>query len=125
MAPCYLFYFVEHCLMTKGNYLGEFEQIVLLAVARLGDEAYGVSIRQEIEGTGGRPVSIGAVYATLDRLEHKRLLTSSIGEATPVRGGRPKRFFRILPGGQESLLGARRTLDRLWDGLELEPDEGL
>ena len=110
--------------MKKGTYLGEFEQIVLLAVARLGDEAYGTSVRQEIEGTAGRPVSIGAVYATLDRLEHKRLLTSSMGESTPVRGGRPKRFFQLLPAGQASLLGARSTLDRLWDGLDLEPDGG-
>ena len=110
--------------MTKGNYLGEFEQVVLLAVGRLGEEAYGMSIRQEIEATARRPVSIGAVYATLDRLEQKNLLTSSTGEATPVRGGRPKRFFTLLPSAQASLLAARQTMDRLWDGLELGSDEG-
>lgn len=106
--------------MTKGDYLGEFEQIVLLATARLEDEAYGMSIRREIEETGGRPVSIGAVYATLDRLERKGFLTSGVGPATPVRGGRPKRFFRLLPEGRRTLLGTRRTFERLWDGLELE-----
>lgn len=106
--------------MTKGDYLGEFEQIVLLATARLGDDAYGMSIRREIEETGGRPTSIGAVYATLDRLEHKGLLESATGPATPVRGGRPKRFFRLKPAGKRALVGTRRTFERLWDGLELE-----
>ena len=109
--------------MAKGDYLGEFEQLVLLAVARLGDAGYGMSIRREIEGRAGRPVSIGAVYATLDRLEDKGLLTSGIGEATPVRGGRPKRFFTIERAGEVALLRVRGTMDRMWEGLELDPEK--
>ncbi|NNF29386.1 MAG: PadR family transcriptional regulator [Gemmatimonadetes bacterium] len=105
--------------MTKGNYLGEFEQVVLLATARLGENAYGMSIRREIEEKTSRNVSIGAVYATLDRLQGKALLESRMGAVTPQRGGRPKRFFRLSPAGTAALLGARRTMDRLWDGLEL------
>ncbi len=108
--------------MSKGNYLGEFEQVVLLATARLADEAYGMSIRREIEEATGRKSSIGAIYATLDRLEAKTFLESRMGEATPKRGGRPKRYFRLSPAGTRALLASRRTMDRLWDGLELEPE---
>ena len=108
--------------MTKRSYLGEFEQIVLLAAARLEDEAYGMSIRREIEETTGRPVSIGAVYATLDRLAEKQLLASSRGEATPVRGGKPKRYFTLRPEARRALLSTRRVFERLWDGLELETE---
>lgn len=110
--------------MAKRLYLGEFEQVVLLAVARLGEGAYGVSIRKEIQEVAGRSTSIGAVYATLDRLEDKGLLASAVGEATPTRGGRSKRYFQLLPNGREALLRARLTLDHLWDGLELGGEEG-
>jgi DNA-binding PadR family transcriptional regulator len=109
--------------MTKGNYLGEFEQVVLLAAARLAGDAYGMSIRREIQEQTGRDVSIGAVYATLDRLKSKSLLEASMGNATPQRGGRPKKFFRLTPSGTEALLASRRHMDRLWDGLELEAEE--
>ena len=105
--------------MTKGSYLGEFEQVVLLATARLGEDAYGMSIRREIEDKTGRKVSIGAVYATLDRLEGKSFLESRMGGVTPRRGGRPKRFFHLSSAGKEALLSVRRSMDRLWDGLEL------
>lgn len=105
--------------MTKGNYLGEFEQVVLLATARLGEDAYGMSIRREIEEKTSRKVSIGAIYATLERLQGKALLESRMGEVTPRRGGRPKKFFRLSSAGREALLSARRSMDRLWDGLEL------
>ena len=79
--------------------LGEFEYLLLTAAARLGDEAYGVSIRQEIESTTGRNCSIGALYTTLDRLETKGLLKTWMGEATAVRGGRPKRMVKVTAKG--------------------------
>ena len=111
--------------MTARGYLGEFEQIVMLAVARLDEEGYGMSIRREIERTAGRPVSIGAVYATLERLEAKGLVSTAVGESTPVRGGRPKRFYTVQPAGRRALLLSRRALDRMWDGLDWELDEGV
>jgi len=77
----------------RGAYLGEFEQVVLLALVRLGDGAYGLRIRREIETRTSREVSIGAVYATLDRLESQGLVLSSLGDPTPERGGRPSEFL--------------------------------
>lgn len=94
------------------------EQQVLLAVWRLGEEAYGVPVREELEDVAGRSVSAGAVYATLIRLEKKGWLRSSMGDPTPERGGKAKRFFRITPGGRAAVREARRVLQRLWDGLE-------
>jgi PadR family transcriptional regulator PadR len=79
--------------------LGEFEYLMLTAVARLGDEAYGVAIRQEIEDATGRPCSIGALYTTLDRLEAKGFIKTWMGDPTPQRGGRPKRMVRISAKG--------------------------
>ena len=105
--------------MSRGEHLGEFEQMVLLAVARLGEEGYGVTVRQEIEGRTGREVAVGAVYATLDRLEGKGMLASFEGEPTGERGGRARRHFRLLPGGAEALRASRRMLDAMWDGVEL------
>ena len=104
--------------------LGEFEQLVLLAVARLEDRGYGVSLRRELEERAGRRCSLGAVYATLDRLEAKGYVSSREGEPTAERGGRAKRLFRLEPLGVQVLLNARSTLDRMWDGLELEPKGG-
>lgn len=103
--------------MSRG--LGEFEQLVLLAVARLGDEGYGVTLRQEIERRTGRSPAIGAVYATLERLEAKGCVSSYDGEATPVRGGRARRHYRLEPAGIDALRAARRDLDRMWDGVDL------
>lgn len=101
------------------------EQQVLLAVWRLGEEAYGVPVRDELERTAGRQVSAGAVYTTLVRLEKKGWLGSSMGDPTPERGGKAKRYFRITDDGIESLRAARAVMDRLWDGLELaDPVEG-
>ena len=105
--------------MAKGDFLGEFEQIVLLAVARLAGRGYGVSIRREIEDRTGREVSVGAVYATLDRLEQKGLLASWEGDPTPTRGGRAKRHFRVLPAGARALEDTRRMLGRMWEGVDL------
>jgi DNA-binding PadR family transcriptional regulator len=79
--------------------LGEFEYLMLTAVARLEEGAYGVTIRQEIEDATGRPCSLGALYTTLDRLEAKGLIKTSMGEPTPQRGGRPKRMVRLTPKG--------------------------
>ena len=106
--------------MSKGKYLGEFETLVLVALLRLGDEAYGVRVRQEIEKQSSRAVSIGAVYATLGRLETKRYISSRIGEPTAARGGRAKRFFRITKGGSRALNLSISTLNRMVDGLSVE-----
>lgn len=105
--------------MGKGSFLGEFEQVVLLAVRRLNDQGYGMSIRREIEQRTGRAVSIGAIYATLERLEKKRYLTSWEGDSTPVRGGRSRRHFRLRPEGGDALLRSQSMIDRMWDGVEI------
>jgi len=106
--------------MGKGEFLGEFEQVVLLAVARLRGDGYGVSIRQEIERRTGREVTVGSVYATLARLEEKGFVASLEGDPTPRRGGRARRLFRLLPGGAEALRATRGMIDSLWDGLDLD-----
>jgi len=106
--------------MGKGAFLGEFEQIVLLSVARLGDQGYGVTVRREIERRTGRDVTIGAVYATLSRLEEKKFASSYEGEAEPRRGGRARRHFRIEPAGVRALRGSRGMLDAMWDGLDFD-----
>jgi len=108
--------------VSRNDYLGEFEQIVLLTVARLGDEGYGMAIRQEIEDRVQRSVAIGSVYAALDRMERKGLLRSGVGDPTPVRGGRAKRFYSLLPPGMEALQRSRELLDGLWKGLVLDPE---
>src|SRR5579864_2751968 len=105
--------------MAKGDYLGEFEQIVLLALLRLRDNAYGMTIRREIEKRTGREVSIGAVYATLDRLEQKGYVSSRQGEATPERGGRAKRFFKIEAAGESGLCESQSLLAKMRRGLAL------
>jgi PadR family transcriptional regulator PadR len=105
--------------MSSRDYLGEFEHIVLLALIRLGDRAYGVSVRQEIATCIGRDVSVGAIYATLDRLEAKGYVASSMGEPTAKRGGRPKRFFRVTVKGMSALNRARRALISMSKGLKV------
>lgn len=97
--------------------LGHFEEPVLLTVLRLGEKAYGASIRQEVERASGRSVSIGAVYATLDRLERKGLISSWQGEGTSERGNRPKRHFKIEGAGVQALNDARMLRSRLRDGV--------
>ncbi len=106
--------------MSRNDFLGEFEHIVLLAVARLGEVAYGMAIRQEIEDRADRPVAIGSVYAALDRMERKGYLGSDVGDPTPVRGGRAKRFYKLEAPGAEALCRSREVLDGLWDGLEID-----
>lgn len=104
--------------MARRHTLGELEQIVLLAIVRLGDEAYGVPIRLEIEKRAGRSLTIGALYRTLDRLEGKGYVTSWFGDPTPERGGRSKRYFKVLPVGRRALLASRNALDAMWKGLK-------
>lgn len=125
-----MFYIVDikfnRCLETRRkavmgeqkDYLGNFEEIVLLAVLRLGEQAYGAKIRQTVTEATDRDVSIGAVYATLDRLERKGYLKSWQGEATPERGGRAKRYFRVEGAGVQALSGTATARSRLTEGLD-------
>ncbi|SRR6266542_3458979 len=100
-----------------ADVLGAFEQAVLLAVIRLGDEAYGRAILKEVEARLGREVAPGAVHATLDRLEKKRLVTSRVGTGTPVRAGRARRYYRLQASGLVALNDARAAVESLWRGL--------
>ena len=104
--------------MSKGDLLGAFEQLVLLAVARLKGEGYGVTLRKEIAARTGRDVSIGSVYSTLDRLESKGLLTSVESAPSPVRGGRARRLFKVEEAGMRALWESRRMIDAMWDGVD-------
>ena len=108
--------------MTERSYLGEFELMILLAVIHLGDEAYGVPISRELEAHRGRDVSVGSVYAALERLEAKGLVASTLGDPTPERGGKAKRYFRVTREGLRQVHDTRRVLIRLWQGL---PDPKL
>ena len=98
----------------RGDRLGEFEELTLLAVAGLGPGAYGVAVQQLLEKETRRDVSMGAVYAALERMERKGFLDSSLGEATPERGGKRKRVFAITTLGQRTLREVRRTREALW-----------
>jgi len=103
--------------MAKGESLGEFEHLVLLAILRLREDAYGMRVRREIAERTGRDVTIGAVYATLDRLEAKGLVTSKMGEPTAERGGRAKRSFHLTGEGVEALNRAQENLLSMLDGI--------
>jgi PadR family transcriptional regulator, regulatory protein PadR len=105
--------------MTRGAYLGDLEEIVLLAVARLEPHAYGMSIRREIDEQSGRQVAIGAVYATLERLEDKGYVRLGSAPASAGRDGRPRRFFTITASGGKALEDAAHVRHRLWTGLRL------
>jgi PadR family transcriptional regulator PadR len=100
-------------------HLGEFEQLVLLAVLRLADNAYGVPIRREIEKRADRKVTVGALYSTLDRLESKGYVSSWFAGPTAERGGRSRRYFRVEPKGIEALALAKDMFDRMWKGVRL------
>lgn len=101
----------------KGTYLGEFEEVVLLAVAILAGDAYGASITNEIEQQMGRSVNLGAVHAALHRLEEKGLLSSRLGGATSERGGRSKRFFTVTMAGTKALDNIREIRNRMWSAI--------
>ena len=104
--------------MTDVTYLGELEQIVLLAVMRLGDGAYATPVLDEIESQAGRRIARGALYTALDRLETKGCLRSRLGEPLPERGGRARRYFTVTPAAVRSLKESRLALLRLWRGIE-------
>jgi len=117
----YFFAIIE--VMNSRSYLGEFELMLLLAVIHLGDEAYGVPISRQLEASRGRDVSVGSVYAALERLEAKGLVVSSLGDPTPERGGKAKRYFRITKEGLRQVHETRRVLTKLWQVLpELKLD---
>lgn len=97
--------------------LGEFEQVILLAIVHLGEGAYGTAIRREIEARGGREVAVGALYTALERLERKGYVTSSMSAPTAQRGGRARRQFAIAPDGAAALTRSRELLAKMWDGL--------
>jgi DNA-binding PadR family transcriptional regulator len=105
--------------MPARSFLGEMELMVLLAVVRLGDEAYGVPISRELLQLAGRDVALGSIYAALERLTEKGFVTSSLGDPTPERGGRAKRFFRVTPAGVRALKATREALTNLWGGIPL------
>ena len=107
--------------MPKRTNLGDFELMVMLALLRLGDDAYGVPISREIEQQSGREVALGSVYATLERLEGRGLVSSHLGKPTAERGGKAKRYFRVTAYGLRKARETRQALMKLWRGLpELE-----
>lgn len=105
--------------MPKGEYLAEFEIYVMLAVVRLGDDAYGVTIRREIEERAGRPVSIGAVYATLGRLEEKGMVAFQVSDPQPVQGGRSRKLASLTSAGRAALEHSTAMLQRMMEGTAL------
>ena len=105
--------------MAANASLGEFEQVTLLAILRLGDDAYGVTIRAEIAECTGRDPAPGALYTTFDRLQQKGLVTSRLGDPTPQRGGRAKRFFTVTAAGIQAVANAQRSYQRLMQGISL------
>ncbi len=108
----------------RSTPLAEFELLVMLAIARLEDNAYGVTIRREIESRAGRSVAIGAVYATLARLADKGYVTTSVSDPEPVRGGRARRLAHLTRGGWAVLRASTRMIERMLDGLTLAPAGG-
>ena len=104
--------------MARSKYIGEFEQMVLLAVLQRGRNANGYEVRQELELEADRPVSKGAFYTTLDRLEEKGYLTWEVRQASAARSKLPQRHFTVTPAGLDELRRSRKTLQKLWSGLE-------
>ncbi len=112
----------------KGTNIGEFEELVMLTIASLGNKAYSVAICDEIEAYASRKVKLGVVHSALNRLENKGLVASHLGEATKARGGRRKRFFEVSHAGKIALLRTKEQRDRLWqtipkivfDGIDLK-----
>jgi PadR family transcriptional regulator PadR len=104
--------------MPRSPFLGDFEHVVLLALMRLGEGAYGTSIRREIESHTGRSVSVGALYTALDRLERRGFVATRIGDPTPERGGRARRYYRLKASGYAALERSRSVLLQMWDGFE-------
>ncbi len=101
----------------KGERLGEFEEFTLLAVRALGDQTYAVPIQRYVEEATARPVSMGAIYAALARLEDKGFVRSWMGEATARRGGKPKRLFRVTPNGLKTARELHQARERIWSAI--------
>jgi PadR family transcriptional regulator, regulatory protein PadR len=116
---CYDDIFYNAVIMSKPVSLGEFEQVILLAILRLGENAYGVSIKSEIAICTGRMPAPGALYTGLNRLEEKQLVSSGTGDPSPVRGGRAKRYYTVTPKGIKAVAAAQRSFQRLLEGLTL------
>ena len=114
--------------MGKTGVLGAFEELVLLALLHQGERAYGVSIRRELESRTGSSVTMGAVYATLDRLQNKGMVASRAGERHAARRGRPRRYYDLLPAGAAALEKTRQVRQTMWQGIELpvatDPETG-
>ncbi len=105
--------------MPLRTYLGELELMVLLVVIRLGDDAYGVPISEELETVTGREVSLGSIYAALERLAQKGYVASALADPTPQRGGRAKRYFQATEEGRHAMNASRAALGRLWRGIPI------
>ena len=122
--PANDFYYFHVCIKNtpleqvnwamKGERLGEFEELVLLCVRQLGDQAHGSGIQALLAQVAGREVTLGAIYAALDRVQRKGLADSWLGEPTPERGGRAKRHYAVTPAGEEALRESRLIRERLW-----------
>jgi DNA-binding PadR family transcriptional regulator len=110
--------------MPRTHNLGEFEQIVLLSILHLGETAYGVRVRAEIADHTGRSVAPGALYTTLDRLEDKGFVTSRVGDPTPERGGRAKRYYKVSASGLKAVKRAQNAYQSLLQGLEILEIQG-
>ena len=106
--------------VEKDKYLGEFEQVILLAIMRLGSDAYGKTVRELLAELLKRDVTVGALYATLERLEGKGMITGKMGEPTRSRGGRAKKFFTVTAKGQQALKRSKDALTTMWQGLSLK-----
>ena len=104
--------------MSKQEHLGEFEQLALLAVLRLGKEAYGARLREELSAQAGREATVSSIYITLTRLEAKGMVSSWMGEPTQVRGGKARRFFQVEARGLAALNQARDRLLAMWEGVQ-------
>jgi PadR family transcriptional regulator, regulatory protein PadR len=114
---CSIDLFIINEEMGTRIHIGDFELVVMLVLLRLGDGAYGVPISREVEQRCGREVALGSVYATLERLQEKGLVSSQLGEPTPERGGRAKRYFRLTRKGLREVRETKDALVRLWSGL--------
>ena len=108
--------------MGKGEYLGEFEQLVLLALATVGEDTPGREVYEEITRTTGRDVAVTAVYVTLNRLQKKGYVSAAMGDATPERGGRAKKLFRLEAAGADAIKRARQQFDVLWKSAKAHPE---
>ena len=116
--------FVYNVLMGT-KHIGELEQMVLLAIARLGPDAYGMAVLRELESRADRVVSRGALYLVLERMVQKGYLSTRLGEPTPGRGGRAKRFFELTEVGREALRICGRSLFALWEGMDFLLEDSL